>query len=69
MRCWDACLAQDKNSRVACETYVKSNIAIVGGENYDQGQARRAGHHARRRFAEIGYVNDDDVFFTRTRCS
>ena len=28
----DACLAQDKTSRVACETYVKSNIAIVGGE-------------------------------------
>ena len=28
----DACLAQDKFSRVACETYVKSNIAVVGGE-------------------------------------
>ncbi len=28
----DACLAQDKNSRVACETYVKSNIVVVGGE-------------------------------------
>ena len=22
----DACLAQDKNSRVACETFVKSNL-------------------------------------------
>ena len=28
----DACLPQDKNSRVACETYAKSNIVIVGGE-------------------------------------
>jgi S-adenosylmethionine synthetase len=28
----DACLAQDKHSRVACETYAKSNIVIVGGE-------------------------------------
>ena len=28
----DACLSQDKFSRVACETYVKSNIAVVGGE-------------------------------------
>ncbi len=28
----DACLAKDKFSRVACETYVKSNIVIVGGE-------------------------------------
>ena len=28
----DACLRQDRKSRVACETYVKSNIVIVGGE-------------------------------------
>ena len=28
----DACLAQDKFSRVACETYVKSNTVIIGGE-------------------------------------
>ena len=28
----DACLAQDKFSRVACECYAKSNVVIVGGE-------------------------------------
>ncbi|MBN8249422.1 MAG: methionine adenosyltransferase, partial [Verrucomicrobia bacterium] len=28
----DACLAQDKYSRVACETYVKSNVVVIGGE-------------------------------------
>ena len=28
----DACLEQDRHSRVACETYAKSNIVIVGGE-------------------------------------
>jgi len=28
----DACLAIDKTSRVACETFVKSNIVVVGGE-------------------------------------
>src|SRR5205823_8387836 len=28
----DACLARDKHSRVACETYAKSNVVIVGGE-------------------------------------
>ena len=28
----DACLAQDKFSRVACETYAKSNLVVVGGE-------------------------------------
>jgi hypothetical protein len=36
----DACLAQDKLSRVACETFVKSNIVIVmlvagGGKEQD----------------------------------
>ncbi|HWB06427.1 MAG TPA: methionine adenosyltransferase [Verrucomicrobiales bacterium] len=57
----DACLAADKNSRVACETYAKSNIVIVGGEittkaklNYDT--------IVREAIREIGYVNDDDVF-------
>ena len=28
----DACLVQDKNSRVACETMVKNNNVILGGE-------------------------------------
>ncbi len=28
----DACLAQDKNSRVACETFVSTGLAVVGGE-------------------------------------
>src|SRR5215207_5227615 len=28
----DACLAVDKTSRVACETMVKSNVVVVGGE-------------------------------------
>ena len=28
----DACLTQDKNSRVACETMVKNNNVILGGE-------------------------------------
>ena len=28
----DACLTQDPTSRVACETFVKSNLVVVGGE-------------------------------------
>ena len=28
----DACLALDPSSRVACETYAKSNIVVLGGE-------------------------------------
>jgi len=57
----DACLKQDPRSRVACETYAKSNIVIVGGEittnaKFDYVQI------VRDAVREIGYVNDDDVF-------
>ena len=57
----DACLAQDRFSRVACETLVKSNQVVVAGEittqaklNYEQ--------IIRAAIRDIGYVNDDDVF-------
>ena len=57
----DACLAQDKNSRVACETFVKSNVVCVGGEittkaKFDYEDVIRAAVRG------IGYTNDDDVF-------
>ena len=57
----DACMAQDKRSRVACETFVKSNMVVIGGEittksEFDFEEVVRA---AIRR---IGYVNDDDIF-------
>lgn len=57
----DACLAQDPTSRVACETYAKSNIVVVGGEI----TTKAAVHYndvVRAAIREIGYVNDDDVF-------
>ena len=57
----DACLAQDPKSRVACETYVKSNIAIVGGEITTQAKLDYV-QITRDAVREIGYVNDDDVF-------
>jgi len=57
----DACLAQDKKSRVACETYVKSNIAIVGGEITTKAKLDYV-QITRDAVREIGYVNDDDVF-------
>ena len=57
----DACLEQDKFSRVACETLVKSNCVVVAGEittkatlDYEK--------IVRNAIREIGYVNDDDVF-------
>jgi S-adenosylmethionine synthetase len=57
----DACYAQDKFSRVACETYVKSNIAIIGGEITTKAKLDFV-KIARDAIREIGYVNDDDVF-------
>ena len=57
----DACLEQDKMSRVACETYVKSNICIVGGEITTKAKLD-VEQIARKAIREIGYVNDDDVF-------
>ncbi len=57
----DACLKQDPNSRVACETYVKSNIAIVGGEITTKAKLDYV-QIVRDAIREIGYVNDDDIF-------
>ncbi len=57
----DACLAQDKFSRVACECYAKSNIVIVGGEITTRAKLDFT-KIARDTIREIGYVNDDDVF-------
>src|SRR3989440_1051620 len=66
----DACIAQDRHSRVACETYAKSNIVIVGGEitipNLAEDKPLTAvlpiNKIVRETVREIGYVNEDDVF-------
>jgi S-adenosylmethionine synthetase len=57
----DACLEQDKHSRVACETFVKSNVVVVGGEittkaDFDYNDVIRAA------IRDIGYTHEDDVF-------
>src|SRR5213082_25808 len=57
----DACLAQDRHSRVACETYAKSNVVIVGGEITSKAKLDYV-QIVRDAVREIGYVNDDDVF-------
>ncbi|PAW80628.1 MAG: methionine adenosyltransferase [Pedosphaera sp. Tous-C6FEB] len=57
----DSCLAQDKFSRVACETYVKSNIVVVGGEITTKAKLDFTSL-AREAIRGIGYTNDDDVF-------
>src|SRR5512147_1693178 len=57
----DACLAQDKYSRVACETYAKSNLVVVGGEITTKARLDFSAI-ARDAIREIGYTHDDDVF-------
>ncbi len=57
----DACLEQDPDSRVACETMVKDNLVVLGGEittkaQFDYQEVSRAA------IKEIGYVNDDCKF-------
>jgi S-adenosylmethionine synthetase len=57
----DACLAQDPRSRVACETYAKSNLVVVGGEITTKAKLDFS-QIAREAIRGIGYTNDDDVF-------
>ncbi len=61
----DACLAQDRTSRVACETMVKSNMVILAGEITTKAKLNYEAI-VRDAIREIGYVNADDVFHADT---
>ncbi len=57
----DACFAQDLGARVACETMVKDNLVVLGGEittssKFDYREV------VRQAIEEIGYVNEDCKF-------
>jgi S-adenosylmethionine synthetase len=65
----DACLAQDRSSRVACETMVKSNMVVLAGEitipklgQKPIDEVINVGRIVRDAIRDIGYTNDDDVF-------
>jgi S-adenosylmethionine synthetase len=66
----DACLTIDPKSRVACETFVKSNVVVVGGEisipkigkQTPIGTVINIEKVIREAIRGIGYTNDDDVF-------
>src|SRR5947209_8464644 len=67
----DACLKLDPTSRVACETYAKSNVVVVGGEitvpvlkkeRRSLTSVLNIDSIVRDAIEEIGYVHDDDVF-------
>jgi S-adenosylmethionine synthetase len=75
----DACLTVDRTSRVACETFVKSNVVVVGGEitipklqDKKTGKTKaletaiNLGTVIRDAIRDIGYTNDDDVFHADT---
>src|SRR5213075_990465 len=57
----DACLQQDPSSRVACETYAKSNLVVVGGEITTKAKLD-FNAIARQAIRDIGYTHVDDVF-------
>src|SRR5471032_3177775 len=57
----DACLAQDPRSRVACESYAKSNLVVIGGEITTKARLDY-NEIAREAIRGIGYTHDDDVF-------
>jgi len=57
----DACLAADPASRVACETYAKCNLVVVGGEITTHAKLD-FNEIARQAIREIGYTHEDDVF-------
>jgi S-adenosylmethionine synthetase len=61
----DACLAQDRTSRVACETMVKSNMVILAGEITTKAKLNYEAI-VRDAIRDIGYVNIDDVFHADT---
>jgi S-adenosylmethionine synthetase len=65
----DACLRVDRKSRVACETFAKSNVVVVGGEitipsigSKPIGDVINVEKTIRDAVRGIGYTNDDDVF-------
>ena len=62
----DSYLAQDPNSRVACETLIKNNTVIVAGEITSNGTSNIE-EVIRNTVNEIGY-NHDDLGFNGNNC-
>jgi S-adenosylmethionine synthetase len=60
-RILDACLAQDPQSRVACETLAKGNLIVVAGEITTNARFDYI-DEIRSAIREIGYVYEDSLF-------
>jgi S-adenosylmethionine synthetase len=61
----DACLEQDKNSRVACETLCKSDTVVVAGEITTNGRLEYE-RIIRQAVKEIGYTDSAEPFCDTT---
>jgi S-adenosylmethionine synthetase len=58
----DALLAQDPNSRVACETLIKTGLVVIAGEITTTAQGINFGEIAKRVIREIGYTSPETGF-------
>jgi len=60
-RILDACLAQDHQSRVACETLAKGNLVVIAGEITTNAKFDHV-EEVRSAVRDIGYVHEDSLF-------
>jgi len=64
-RILDACLAQDPQSRVACETLAKGNLVVIAGEITTNARFDYL-DEVRSAIREIGYIHNDSLFHADT---
>src|SRR5881296_3792612 len=57
----DALIAQDPDSRVACESLIKTGLVVVAGEITSQGKVE-FGEIAKQVIRDIGYTSADTGF-------
>jgi S-adenosylmethionine synthetase len=58
----DALLAQDPNSRVACESLIKTGLVVIAGEITTKATGINFGEIAKRVIREIGYTSAETGF-------
>src|SRR5689334_7270893 len=58
----DTLLAQDPNSRVACEALIKTGLVVIAGEITTKAQGINFGEVAKRVIREIGYTSAETGF-------
>src|SRR5690242_9370804 len=58
----DALLTQDPNSRVACESLIKTGLVVIAGEITTKAQGINFGEVAKRVIREIGYTSAETGF-------